>query len=59
MSDKLQQGRTAARVGNMAEARRLLTAVTQETPHNIEAWLELAGVVESLEEKKASYTVDN
>jgi len=53
MSDKLQQGRTAARVGDMVEARRLLTAVTQETPHNIEAWLELAGVVESLEEKKA------
>ena len=53
MSDKLQQGRTAARVGDMAEARRLLTGVTQETPNNIEAWLELAGVVESLEEKKA------
>jgi membrane associated rhomboid family serine protease len=53
MTDKLKQGRTAARVGDLAEARRLLTEVTQEMPDNIEAWLELTGVVESLEEKQA------
>jgi membrane associated rhomboid family serine protease len=53
MLDKLQQGRTAARAGDIAEARRLLTTATQEAPDNIEAWLELTGVVESLEEKRA------
>jgi membrane associated rhomboid family serine protease len=53
MLDKLQQGRTAARVGDMAEARRLLAAATQEAPDDIEVWLALTGVVESLEEKQA------
>jgi thioredoxin-like negative regulator of GroEL len=51
--DKLHQARTAARVGDLAEARRLLVAATEETPENPEIWLELAGVAESLEEKKA------
>ena len=51
----VQQGRTAARVGDLAEARRLLTTATEENPNDIEAWLELAGVVESLEEKKACF----
>lgn len=53
MSDKLQQGRTAARVGDTAEARRLFSEATQEDPANAAAWLELAGVVEDLAEKKA------
>jgi rhomboid protease GluP len=53
MSDKLQQGRIAARVGDTAEARRLFTEATQENPDDDEAWLELAGVVEGLAEKKA------
>lgn len=48
----VQQGRTAARVGDLAEARRLLTAATQKTPNDVEAWLELAGVVDSLAEKR-------
>lgn len=52
MSDKLQQGRTAARVGDTAEARRLFSEATQEDPTNAAAWLELAGVVEDLAEKK-------
>ncbi len=39
----------------MAKARRLLTAAVQETPHNPEAWLELAGVVEKLAEKKGCF----
>jgi len=51
-SSLVQQGRTAARVGDIAEARRLLTAATQKAPNNVEAWLELAGVVDSLEEKR-------
>lgn len=53
MADKLQQGRTAARVGDLAEARRLLTAAVKEMPTEVEVWLELAGVVDSLEEKKS------
>jgi hypothetical protein len=53
MADKLQQGRVAARVGDIAEARRLLRAATQEQPDNVEAWLALTAVVESLEEKRA------
>ncbi|MCK6625380.1 MAG: rhomboid family intramembrane serine protease [Anaerolineae bacterium] len=52
MSDKLQQGRTAARVGDTAEARRLFNEAAQEDPNNAAAWLELAGVVEDLAEKK-------
>lgn len=52
MSDKLQQGRTAARVGDTAEARRLFDEATHEDPNNAAAWLELAGVIEDLGEKK-------
>ncbi|MFN8457573.1 MAG: rhomboid family intramembrane serine protease [Anaerolineae bacterium] len=53
MLNKLHQGRTAARVGDLAEARRLLAEAVQEAPDNLEVWLELAGVAESLAEKKA------
>ena len=52
MSEKLQQGLTAARIGDKATARQLLTEVIQETPDDVRAWLELAGVVESLAEKR-------
>jgi rhomboid protease GluP len=55
VSNKLQQGRVAARVGDRAEARRLLLAATQETPESVEAWLELAGVVEAPEEKRRCF----
>ncbi len=52
MADLIQQGLTAARVGKLTEARRLLLKATAEQPDNVTAWLGLAGVVESLEEKR-------
>jgi hypothetical protein len=51
----LQQGLTAARVGDVADARRLLRQATQISPDHVEAWLALAGVVETLEEKKRCF----
>lgn len=48
----VQQGLAAARVGDVEDARRLLTQATQQMPDSIEAWLGLAGVVESLADKK-------
>lgn len=51
-TDLVQQGLTAARVGDIEDARRLLTEATRQMPENIEAWLGLAGVVDSLEDKK-------
>jgi hypothetical protein len=51
-TDLVQQGLTAARVGDAEDARRLLIEATQQMPDNIEAWLGLAGVVEALEEKR-------
>lgn len=54
--DLVQQGLTAARVGDLEEARRLLTQATQKMPENGEAWLGLAGVVTSLEEKKTYFS---
>ena len=54
-TDLIQQGLTAARVGDVEDARRLLTEATQQRPDSIEAWLGLAGVVESLEEKKRCF----
>ena len=52
----VQQGLTAARVGDIEDAQRLLNKATQEMPHNIEAWLGLAGVVESFEEKRKCFS---
>ncbi len=51
----VQQGLAAARVGDVADARRLLEAATQQNPESIEAWLGLAGVVEPLTEKAACF----
>lgn len=51
-TDLVQQGLTAARVGDIEDAYRLLRQATQQMPDSIEAWLGLAGVVESLEDKK-------
>ncbi|MBI1881147.1 MAG: tetratricopeptide repeat protein [Chloroflexi bacterium] len=48
----VQQGLAAARVGDIGDARRLLHEATRQTPDNVEAWLGLAGVVESLAEKE-------
>lgn len=56
MSHLVQEGLTAARVGDMAQARQLLTQATEESPQNVEAWLALAGVVEPLEEKERCFT---
>ena len=53
--DIVQRGLTAARVGDAAEARRLLTQATSQHPDNIQAWLGLAGVVESLEYKRKCF----
>ena len=54
--DLVQQGLTAARVGDHEDARRLLKQATEQMPHNIEAWLGLAGVVDLLEEKENCFT---
>jgi hypothetical protein len=56
IKDLVQHGLAAARVGDVEDARRLLTQATQQRPDNIEAWLGLAGVVESLEEKKRCFS---
>ena len=50
--DLVQQGLTAARVGDHEDARRLLVQATEQTPDSVDAWLGLAGVVDSLEEKE-------
>jgi hypothetical protein len=52
----VKEGLTAARVGDVEEARRLLRQATEERPDNVEAWLGLAGVVETLEEKRRCFT---
>jgi hypothetical protein len=54
-TDLVQQGLTAARVGDVEEARQLLRQATEEMPDNVEAWLGLAGVVETLEEKQSCF----
>ena len=54
-ADLVQQGLTAARVGDIDDARRLLTEATQQMPHNVEAWLALSGVVESLMKKRECF----
>jgi hypothetical protein len=55
-SDLVQQGLTAARVGDLSEARRLLTRATQQNPGDVQAWLSLAGVVDSLDYKQKCFT---
>lgn len=51
----VQQGLAAARVGDVEDARQLLREATTQTPDNVEAWLGLAGVVESLAEKETCF----
>jgi len=51
----VQQGLTAARVGELDEARRLLREATRQNPDDAEAWLALAGVVDSLPEKQRCF----
>ena len=54
-TDLIEQGLTAARVGDIEDARRLLRQATQDMPDNVEAWLGLAGVVDSLAEKQQCF----
>ena len=53
--DLVQQGLAAARVGDIEDARRLLSLATEQTPDNPEAWLGLAGVVDDLDEKQTYF----
>src|SRR6476659_2443325 len=50
MIDLLQQGIVAARAGNREEARALLTQVVEDDERNEQAWLWLAGVVDTPED---------
>ena len=51
LQEKLNQGIAAAEAGRKAEARVLLTEVVQADESQIEAWLWLSQVVDSLEEQ--------
>ncbi len=53
--DLTQQGLAAARVGDIEDARRMLQTATEQTPDNIDAWLGLAGIVETLPEKESCF----
>lgn len=55
-TDLVQQGLAAARVGDIDDARQLLQTATRQSPDNVQAWLGLAGVVESLAEKEACFS---
>jgi hypothetical protein len=50
----LQLGIEAARDGNKEEARNLFRLLTRQEPRNTQAWLWLAGVAESREERQAA-----
>lgn len=50
--DLVQQGLAAARVGDIEDARRLLSLATEQMPDNPNAWLGLAGVVDDLDDKE-------
>jgi len=49
----LQEGIEAAEAGQKVQARSLLTAVVEADPANVEAWLWLSQVVDSLEDQTA------
>ncbi len=53
--DLVQEGLTAARVGDIEDARRLLRRATIKEPNNVEAWIALAGVVDSLHDKQECF----
>lgn len=50
----LQLGIEAARDGNKEEARDLFRLLTSEDPNNVQGWLWLAGVAESLPERRTA-----
>lgn len=50
----LQLGIEAAREGNRDEARSLFSLLTRQEPDNLQAWLWLAGVAETPDERRAA-----
>src|SRR5262245_7486293 len=50
----LQLGIDAAREGNRDEARNLFSLLTRQEPSNLQAWLWLAGVADSPEERRGA-----
>jgi hypothetical protein len=50
----LQLGIAAAREGDHQEARELFRLITRQEPENSQAWLWLAGVAESADERRAA-----
>lgn len=50
----LRSGVSAARAGNRSAARKLFLAITRAYPHELRAWLGLAGVAESIEEQRVA-----
>ena len=55
IEDLVKEGLTAARVGDIEDARRLLRRATIKMPDNVEAWIALAGVVDSLHDKQECF----
>jgi tetratricopeptide (TPR) repeat protein len=54
-TELIRRGLAAARVGRRAEARDYLRRAVALEPENVEAWLDLAGVEESPERKRACF----
>lgn len=52
----VQQGLAAARVGDIEDARRLLSLATEQMPDNPDAWLGLATVVDDLDDKQRYFS---
>jgi hypothetical protein len=55
LQELLRQGAAAARVGERDAAQKAFRRATELAPESEEAWLGLAGAVESLAEKKACF----
>lgn len=55
VAEKLARASAAARVGEGDQARRLYEEALADAPGSVEAWLGLAGVVSSAEDKRACF----
>jgi hypothetical protein len=55
LRELLDQAGAAASLGDQAEAVRLYRRATERSPGNSQAWLGLAGAVDSVAEKQAAY----
>ena len=55
LQELLRQGAAAARVGERKAAQEAFRQATETAPENKEAWLGLAGAVESLAEKRVCF----